>query len=192
MTRRIRATFLPVVLTTGLVLGGCSGAALASWHGDHRTKELAALDAAKTSAEQAIAIVQTQTGGHAMRGAFDRERDRYVYRVKTIDEGGKVMWGLVDATSGKIAGMYQEGILYRLTDGEDRLAFARLSPSATSLDAAIATARKVSAGKVLTAVFSDEGGHQTYIIRVAEGDRISRLRIDPVTGSLVKKAGRDD
>lgn len=192
MVRRIGTTFLPMVLMTDLVLGGCSNAALASWYGDHRADEPTALDAAKTSAGQAVTVAENETGGRAMRIAFDHEHDRYLYRIKALDKDGTVMWVLIDATTGKIAGMHREGVINRLTDRGDRLAFAKLSPSATSLESAIATASKDTGGKVLKAAFSDDDGRQAYTIRVAKDDHISRVQIDPATGNLVKKNDLDD
>lgn len=192
MTWRIRSAFLPLVLTTGVALGGCSSMAMASWHGDHRARELAALDAAKTSAGQAVTIAQTQTGGRAMRVAFDHEHQRFLYRIKVLDSDGTVKWVLIDSTTGKIAGMYKEGVINRLTDREDRLAFAKLSPSATSLEAAMATARKDTGGKVLKASFRNDDGRQAYAIRVAKNDQISRIWINPTTGVVESKKADHD
>jgi uncharacterized membrane protein YkoI len=192
MTRRISSTLFPLALTASLALGGCSGTALASWYGDHRAGELAALNAAKTPAGQAVTIAESETGGRAMRIDFEREHDRSLYRIKTLDAGGKVMEVRIDAATGKIAGMRPEGMFRRLTDREDRLAFARLPPSATSLEAAIAAARKDTGGAVQKAAFRDDDGRQAYSVRVAKDERISRVQIDPATGAVVKKSDTDD
>lgn len=192
MLRPIPLKILPLVLATGLALGGCSGTALASWYGDHHAKEVAALDAAKISAGEAVAKAQSETGGRAMRVAFDSEHGDYLYRIKTLDKSGKAMWVLIDAKTGNITGMREEGVINRLVDREDRLAFAKLPSSATSLEAAIAAARKDSGGKVLKAAFRGDDGHDAYSIRVAKGDEVSRLTIDPMTGKLMKKTDLDD
>lgn len=192
MFRRFSSKILPVAVMSGLALGGCSGSALASWYGDHKAEERHALADAETTAGQAVDIAQTATGGRAMRVAFDSDHGHGLYRLKTMDKDGKVMWVLIDAATGRVAGMREEGIIDRLTDREDRLAFARLTPSAVGLDAAIAAARKESGGTVLKAAFSDDDGRQAYDVRVVVGDHLSRLLIDPGTGGIVKKGDGDD
>ena len=107
-----KSRYIPLVLIASLTAGGI-GTALAQSSGtpaapaeQSDAMELAALQGAKVSLADAIAIAEKEGGGKAVDAGFEDENGSYAYEVEVLGANGE-QTVLVDANSGKVTKVAQ-------------------------------------------------------------------------------------
>lgn len=165
-------------------IAGVAGAGIAGTRENDERKQLLAVLGAQTSAEQAIAIAERQTGGRAVKLEVGREKSTYLYEVKTA-AGGTITEVLIEPGTGQIVRSEVEDALGRLLDWEDWGDAVRAAALPIAMTSAIAAAEQHSGGKAIEASLEDEDGAETYEVEVAKEDGVQKVSID-TTGKVVK------
>lgn len=186
----LRSRILPIAVAAVVSLGA-AGAAYAGNGEKENTGELAVVLAAKTSIAQAIAKAEQQTGGHAMKIGLEKEKGAYVYEIKTISNG-KVTQAFVDPASGQVIRTEDEGLIAKAFEREDKVEFAKLAASPTTLAAAIATAEQRAGGKAIEAGFGNEDGVPSFEVEVAKDNAVHKVMIDSATGKVLTVTAAED
>ncbi len=108
----MKSRYIPLALIAALTAGGV-GAALAQSSAttgapavQSDATELAALEGAKVSLTDAIAIAEKEGGGKAVDAGFEGENGSYAYEVEVLGANGE-QTVLVDAQSGKVTKVAQ-------------------------------------------------------------------------------------
>ncbi len=182
--------FIPATMAAVVALGATQ-AAFAKSEEHENGQEIAAVLGAKTSVAQAIAAAEQKTGGRAMKIDVEKEKGAYLYEVKTVAKD-KISEVFVDLVSGQVTRTDDEGLIARIFDREDRDELAKLAALPTTLAAAIATAEQHTGGKAIEARFDDENGALLFKVEVAKDNTTQRVKIDGVTGKVVKVSAAED
>ena len=179
-----------------LALGLCSAPA---WADEDEAKEHAnakiALGKAKLTMEQAVAAaLKRLPDGKAVEAELELEGDDVVFEVEVVT-GGKHMEVKLDAISGKIKAVEEEGKADDKdeNDGEDEgdedeQAETDIAAKAKiTLSQAIATALKqVPGGKAFEAESERDDDKLIFEIELLAGDKVMEVEIDAMTGKVLE------
>ncbi len=185
-----RSKTIPATIAAMFILGA-SGAAFAAAGENENGQEIAAVLGAKTSAAQAIAAAEKQTGGRAMKIDIEKEKGAYLYGIKTVSKD-KVAEVFVDPASGQVVRTGDEGLIAKIFDREDQNEFTKLTASPTTLTTAIATAEQHTGGKAIEASFDNEEGAMLFEVEVVKDNAMHKVMIDSANGKVLKVATAED
>jgi uncharacterized membrane protein YkoI len=180
----LRFRIVPAVIAAAFTLAA-GGAAFASPEGHEGGREIAAMLAAKTSAAEAIATAEQQTGGRAMKIDIEKDNGAYLYEIKTMSQD-KISEVFVDPDSGKVVRSDDKGLFARFFDDEDREEFAKVAAAPTTLAAAIATAEQHTGGKAIEARVDDDDDTVVFKIEVAKDNVVHKVMVDGATGKVLR------
>jgi uncharacterized membrane protein YkoI len=180
----LRFRIVPAVIAAVFTLAA-GGAAFASSEGHEGGREIAAMLAAKTSAAEASATAEQQTGGRAMKIDIEKDNGAYLYEIKTMSQD-KISEVFVDPDSGKVVRSDDKGLFARFFDDEDREEFAKVAAAPTTLAAAIATAEQHTGGKAIEARVDDDDDTVVFKIEVAKDNVVHKVMVDGATGKVLR------
>ncbi len=172
-------------LAATLGLGLAAGAQAGERHRD-RDENAAAL-AAKTSAAQAIAAAEQQTGGRALKVNFENEKGKPAYEVRILSKGA-LSEVYVDPDTGKVTGTKDKSAR---RGRDDRAEFSEMASASSSLSAAIHAAEAKTGARALEARIRDIDGIVFYRVEVAKGDKGSKVTVDSA-GKVVKISAAEE
>lgn len=149
-----------------------------------------ALGKAKLTLEQAVAAALKQVpGGKAVEAELELEGNNVEFEVEVVS-GGKHMEVTLDAVSGKVKNVKEEG-----KDGEkdededeDEQAETDAAMAKITLSQAIAAALKeVPGGKAFEAEAEREDDNKlVFEIELISGDKVMEVEIDAMTGKVLE------
>ena len=171
-------TITPIhTLTLAAVLGlGMSSAVQAAG-----SREADALNKATVSLSQATQIAEKQEPGKTIGAEFDIEKDRALWEVKVLGNGG-VKEYKIDAMTGTVVKIEDEHIRGKLTNFVTGMNLKDLNNAKTPLVQAIAAAEKKMNGKAVKLEVEHERGAIQYDIFVRTADDTSKVKMEASTG----------
>jgi len=146
-----------------------------------------ALGKAKLTMEQAVAAALKEVpGGKAVEAELELESDNVVWEVEVVS-GRKHMEVKLDAISGKVKEVEEEGKEGEKDEDEDEQAETDAAKAKITLSQAIATALKeVPGGKAFEAETEREDGKLVFEIELLSGDKVMEVEIDAMTGKVLE------
>lgn len=169
-------TFRPIALAIALGLGLSPAAhALGS-------REAAALDKSTVSLSQAAQIAEKQEAGKTINAEFDIEKDRAIWEVKVLGNGG-VKEYKIDATTGAVVKVEDEHIRGKLINFVTGMNLPDLNNAKTTLAQAVTTAEKKMNGKAVKVEVEHEHGAIQYDVFVRTADKTNKVKIEASSGN---------
>ena len=151
-----------------------------------------ALGKAKLTMEQAVAAALKQVpGGKAVEAELELEGDEVEFEVEVVS-GGKHMEVSLDAISGKVKSVKEEGKEGEQDEdedeNEDEQAETDAAQAKITLSQAIAAALKqVPGGKAFEAEAEREDDDKlVFEIELLSGDKVMEVEIDAMTGKVLE------
>jgi len=145
-------------------------------------RETEALNKATVPLTQAVQIAEKQEPGKTISAEFDIEKDRPLWEVKVLGNGG-VKEYKIDASSGTVMKVEDEHIRGKLTNFVTGMNLKDLDNAKTSLAQAVNTAEKKMNGKAVKVQVEHERGAIQYDIFVRASDKTEKVKIDASTGN---------
>lgn len=177
-----RSKIVPMALATVIAVGGATAALAKSGERESR-QEIGAVLQARTTAAQAIAAAERQTGGRALGIGIAREGTAHVYAVRTLN-GDAVATVLVNPATGEVMRTANPGLIERLFDREDRDEIGMFRSSPTTLAAAIAAAEQNVGGRAVEARFENENGTAIVEVEVVKDNVVHRVKVNAANGQV--------
>jgi uncharacterized membrane protein YkoI len=144
-------------------------------------REAEALNKATVQLTQATQIAEKQEPGKTISVEFDIEKDRPLWEVKVLGNGG-VKEYKIDASSGAVVKVEDEHIRGKLTNFVTGMNLKDLDNAKTPLVQAVSTAEKKLNGKAVKVQVEHEHGSIQYDIFVRAADKTMKVKIEASTG----------
>lgn len=145
------------------------------------SREAEALDKATVSLAQATQIAEKQEPGKTIGAEFDIEKDRALWEVKVLGNGG-VKEYKIDALTGAVVKIEDEHIRGKLTNFVTGMNLKDLNSAKTTLVEAVNAAEKKMNGKAVKVEVEHERGAVQYDIFVRAADKTNKVKIEASTG----------
>ena len=145
------------------------------------SREAEALDKATVSLAQATQIAEKQEPGKTIGAEFDIEKDRALWEVKVLGNGG-VKEYKIDASTGAVVKIEDEHIRGKLTNFVTGMNLKDLNSAKTTLVEAVNAAEKKMNGKAVKVEVEHERGAVQYDIFVRAADKTNKVKIEASTG----------
>ena len=164
-----------ITLATALGLGMPLAANAAGPH------EAEALNKATVTLAQATQIAERQEPGKTISAEFDIEKDRPLWEVKVLGNGG-VKEYKIDASSGAVVKIEDEHIRGKLINFVTGMNLKDLNNAKTPLVQAVSAAEKKMNGKAVKVQVEHERGAIQYDIFIRAADKTEKVKIEASTG----------
>ncbi len=145
------------------------------------SREAEALNNATVPLAQATQIAEKQEPGKTISAEFDIEKDRPLWQVKVLGNGGVNQYK-IDAASGAVVNIEGEHMRGKLTNFVTGMNLKDLDAATTSLAQAVTTAEKKFNGKAIKVQVEHEHGGIQYDVFVRAADKTEKLKIEASTG----------
>jgi uncharacterized membrane protein YkoI len=133
---------------------------------------------AKHSLADAITAAEKTAGGKATEGKFETERGVSKYEVTVVQNGKRDILNVDPTTGQAVKGSEKNASSGRQEDAQT------VTAAKTGLAQAITAAEQQSGGKALEASLDKENGNPVYDVKLANGDKTQKVRIDANTGKV--------
>jgi len=164
-----------------LTLAATLGLAMSSSAYAVSSREAEALDKATVSLTQATQIAEKQEPGKTIGAEFDIEKDRAIWEVKVLGNGG-VKEYKIDASTGAVVKVEDEHIRGKLINFVTGMNLKDLNSAKTTLVQAVTAAEKNMNGKAVKVEVEHERGAVQYDIFVRTADKTNKVKIEASTG----------
>jgi len=164
-----------------LTLAATLGLAMSSAAYAVSSREAEALDKATVSLTQATQIAEKQEPGKTIGAEFDIEKDRAIWEVKVLGNGG-VKEYKIDASTGAVVRVEDEHIRGKLINFVTGMNLKDLNSAKTTLVQAVTAAEKNMNGKAVKVEVEHEHNAIQYDIFVRAADKTNKVKIEASTG----------
>lgn len=162
-----------LTLAVTLALGMSTANAVSSREADALTKSTVSLT-------QAAQIAEKQEQGKTIGAEFDIEKDRGIWEVKVLGNGG-VKEYKIDATTGTVVKVEDEHIRGKLINFVTGMNLKDLNAAKTTLAEAVSAAEKKMSGKAVKVEVEHERGAIQYDVFVRTADKTSKVKMEAST-----------
>jgi len=145
------------------------------------SREADALNKSTVSLTQATQIAEKQEPGKTIGAEFDIEKDRALWEVKVLGNGG-VKEYKIDAMTGTVVKIEDEHIRGKLTNFVTGMNLKDLNSAKTTLAEAVSAAEKKMNGKAVKVEVEHERGAVQYDIFVRTADKTNKVKVEASTG----------
>ncbi len=170
-TTHIRIITLAAALSLGMPLAAHAAG----------PREAEALNKATVTLTQATQIAEKQEPGKTISAEFDIEKDRPLWEVKVLGNGG-VKEYKIDASSGAVVKVEDEHIRGKLINFVTGMNLKDLNNAKTPLVQAVSAAEKKMNGKAVKVQVEHELGAIQYDIFIRAADKTEKVKIEASTG----------
>ena len=144
-------------------------------------REAEALNKTTVTLAQATQIAEKQEPGKTISAEFDIEKDRPLWEVKVLGNGG-VKEYKIDASSGAVVKIEDEHIRGKLINFVTGMNLKDLNNAKTPLVQAVSAAEKKMNGKAVKVQVEHEHGAIQYDIFIRAADKTEKIKIEASTG----------
>lgn len=173
MKTTLSVSTLTLAITLGLGLSATANAV--------SSREADALNKSTVSLTQASQIAEKQEPGKTIGAEFDIEKDRAIWEVKVLGNGG-VKEYKIDATTGAVVKVEDEHIRGKLISFVTGMNLKDLNSAKIPLAQAVSEAEKKMNGKAVKVEVEHERGAIQYDVFVRSGDKTSKVKMEAGTG----------
>lgn len=133
---------------------------------------------AKHSLADAISAAEKAAGGKAVDGKFETERGVSKYEVTVVQNGKRDVLNVDPTTGQAVKGKEKDA------GSGDQKDVQAIASAKTTLASAVSAAEQQNGGKALEASLDKQNGNPVYDVKLANGDKTQKVRIDANTGKV--------